>query len=629
MRGVRTHARLGAALAAALVVAACSGGSDPVVDDASDDAGDERAAPIGEFAASWTVDGAAEAAAVTDDPRAARTYLGDTVTQLVLHDLSVEPQGEPSCGSTGCEQVLAVQADLAGIGTWAYETRATTVQTPDGWRLAWSPALVHPSLSGGEVLSRVREVPRRAPILDRAGRPLVRETPVFTVGVVPGKTRGATYERVAGLTGVDATGLRERAEAAGTDEFVAAITLRREDYTPLRRDLLATPGVLVDPGRLPLAPTAGWGRGVLGTVGPATAEALAGAGPLAVVSDDVGLSGLQAVYEPQLAGTPGGRVEVVNVESGASQDVLWRAPAQVGEPLRTTLDLRVQDAAERAVAAAPSTTSLVAIDTRTGQVLVDATGPEVSSYDLGLVGRYAPGSTMKIVTSAALIEAGLDIDEPATCDPTVTVDGRRFKNYEFESLPVGSTYADAIAASCNSTVIAQRDRLDDADLHDVAAEQFGIGADYDLPIDSFSGDVPVATSETDEAAAMIGQGRVSMSALSMASVAATARTGVAFAPSLLTDEPGVRLGELSDGVSADLQQMMRLVVSEGTASSLRGLGPVGAKTGTAEYGDGSRTHGWMIGYRGDLAFACVVVDGESGNGAAGPVVRAFLRQAPS
>lgn len=611
-------------LAAALLVAACSGGSGS---NGNDDAGDERTAAIVDFAAAWTVDGTAAAAALTDDPAAARAYLTDTVDQLSLDGLSVEPQGEPQCAETGCEQVLAVQADLAGIGTWAYETRAVTVQTPDGSRVAWSPALVYPALRDRQVLSRVREVPRRAPILDRDGRPLVRDSPVFGVGVVPGKARATTYERVGELTGVDAGGLRERADAAGADEFVLAITLRREDYTPLRGDLLATPGVLVDPGRLPLAPTAGWARGVLGTVGRATAEALEGAGPLATATDVVGLSGLQAVFEEQLAGTPGGRVEVVDEATGATERVLWRTEAQPGAPLRTTLDQRVQEAAERAVAQAPSTTSLVALDARTGEVLAAATGPEVSSYNLAFVGRYAPGSTMKILTSAALIEAGLDIDEPATCDPTVTVDGKRFKNYEFESLPPGSTYADGIAASCNSTVIAQRDRLDDADLHEVATEQFGIGADYGLPLESFSGDVPVATSETDEAAAMIGQGRVSMSPLAMASVAATARTGVATAPSLLAEEPGEELGTLPPGVSADLQRMMRLVVSEGTASSLRGLGPVGAKTGTAEYGDGSRTHGWMIGYRGDLAFASVVGDGESGNGAAGPVVRAFLQRA--
>ena len=212
----------------------------------------------------------------------------------------------------------------------------------------------------------------------------------------------------------------------------------------------------------------------------------------------------------------------------------------------------------------------------------------------------------------------------------MTVDGKRFKNYEFEVLPSQSTYAEGIAASCNSTVISQRSLLDEEDLHEVATEQFGIEADYGLPVESFSGSVPVSNGETDEAAAMIGQGRVEMSALSMASVAATARTGTAYAPSLLLDQPGEVLGALPPGVSADLQEMMRLVVSQGTASSLRGLGPVGAKTGTAEYGDKPPlgTHGWMIGYRGHLAFACLVVDGSGGNSAAGPVVREFLQQAP-
>ncbi len=613
----------GAAVAVTLVLAACtsegSGGD-------GEQGLDERAVPIADFAAGWSVDDAGEAAAATDDPPAAQRYLTDTTARLALSALSLQPQGEPACTDDGCSQAVAVQAEVSGIGAWGYETQAQTVETPDGWRVDWSPALVHPALDADSQLSRVRDVPRRAPILDAAERPLVRESPVFSVGVVPGKSAPSTYQQVSRLTGVDAADLRTRAGQAGADEFVPAITLRRTDYAPVRDELLAVKGVLVDPGTLPLAPTARWGRGVLGTVGPATAETLEAAGPLATATDNVGLSGLQAVFEQQLAGTPGGRVELVDSRSGATVKVLWRAPARPGQPLRTTLDRDVQDAAERAVTSAPSATSLVALDSRTGGVLAAANGPEVSSYNLAFVGRYAPGSTMKILTSAALLQAGLSIDDPADCDPTVTVDGKRFKNYEFEVLPSQSTYAEGIAASCNSTVISQRGLIDEDDLHEVATEQFGIEADYELPVESFSGSVPVSTGATDEAAAMIGQGRVEMSALSMASVAATASTGTAHMPSLLFEEPGEVLGILPAGVSADLREMMRLVVTQGTASSLRGLGPVGAKTGTAEYGDGSRTHGWMIGYRGDLAFACVVVDGESGNGAAGPVVRAFLQR---
>ena len=96
-------------------------------------------------------------------------------------------------------------------------------------------------------------------------------------------------------------------------------------------------------------------------------------------------------------------------------------------------------------------------------------------------------------------------------------------------------------------------------------------------------------------------------------------------------EGGAAVGSLPASTARDLRRVMRLVVTEGTASSLRGLpGGVAAKTGTAEYGTEPPlgTHGWMIGYRGHLAFACLVVDGEGGNSDAGPVVRSFLENAP-
>ena len=70
--------------------------------------------------------------------------------------------------------------------------------------------------------------------------------------------------------------------------------------------------------------------------------------------------------------------------------------------------------------------------------------------------------------------------------------------------------------------------------------------------------------------------------------------------------------------------MMRAVVTEGTATALNGLGEVRGKTGTAEFtNDGSRAHGWFVGYRGDLAFAVLVVDAgrPSRRGDRGPVPR--------
>jgi cell division protein FtsI/penicillin-binding protein 2 len=75
---------------------------------------------------------------------------------------------------------------------------------------------------------------------------------------------------------------------------------------------------------------------------------------------------------------------------------------------------------------------------------------------------------------------------------------------------------------------------------------------------------------------------------------------------------------------------MRQVVLTGTGSGLRAApgGPVSGKTGTAEYGDDNppKTHAWFTGFQGDLAFAVVVEDGETGADTAVPLLKTFLNK---
>jgi cell division protein FtsI/penicillin-binding protein 2 len=609
----------------AATLAGCSG--DEGVD------ADAAAAPIASIAEAWSATDPKAFGAATDAPGPARQAYAAMVDELLLTKAQVSPTGEPKCADEGCTQTLSVTATLDGLGEWTYETDVTTAEGPSGWVVRWEPAVLHPELTGKTAFERSRTLPKRAPIIDRTGRQLTALRPVYRIGVVPGKARPSSYAAIASLLDVDGADLRARAEASEPDWFVDVITLRTSDYAPVRDRLLQIPGVAVDPGRLPLAPTSEWGRAVLGTVAPATAETLRNAGPLAVDTDAVGSSGLQAAYEPELAGRPGGGVALVDAESGERRARLWRIRPEHGTPVRTTLDYRFQDAAEQAIAEQSKTTVLVAVDAGTGEILADANGPEATSYNTGFVGQYPPGSTFKPISVAALIEAGQDIDAAADCPSTTVVDGKRFKNYEFTSLPAGSTFADTIAASCNTTVVSRAGDLDDAALHGAATDWFGVGAEWDLPLDAYAGSVPRNTSLVDKAASMIGQGRVLMSPLGMALVAAAVDSGQARMPSLVPGEGGDPVGEpLPDATADDLRRIMRMVVTQGTASSLRDLpGGVAAKTGTAEYGtaDPPRTHGWMIGFRGDVAFACLVVDGEGGNSDAGPVVRRFLELAPA
>ena len=67
------------------------------------------------------------------------------------------------------------------------------------------------------------------------------------------------------------------------------------------------------------------------------------------------------------------------------------------------------------------------------------------------------------------------------------------------------------------------------------------------------------------------------------------------------------------------------VVEEGSATVLQDVpGIVGAKTGTAQFGDGSKAHVWMLAITHDMAAVVFIEEGELGSTTAGPVMHKFL-----
>jgi cell division protein FtsI/penicillin-binding protein 2 len=127
-----------------------------------------------------------------------------------------------------------------------------------------------------------------------------------------------------------------------------------------------------------------------------------------------------------------------------------------------------------------------------------------------------------------------------------------------------------------------------------------------------------------------------MSPLSMAMVAAAADTGTVRSPQLILGSGGSggsggATSTLPSDVVRDLHEMMASVVASGTAAG-QGL-PAGtfAKTGTAQYGTSSplKTDAWLMGFKGDIAFACLVVN-SNGNGGptCGPIVARFFADLP-
>ena len=522
---------------------------------------------------------------------------------------------------------------------WSYRTSAQLSRGEEGWSVAARPSLVAPGLRAGERLVLSRELPARAEILGAGGTPLVSERPVVRFGLdhtrVPAEQRLTSARSLARALDIDVASYLTQVEAAGPKAFVEALVLRSDDVTPaIRAAVERIEGAVGLDDTLPLAPTRDFARPILGTVGPVTAEVVKSSDGFYRPGDEAGLSGLQQRYDEQLRGTPGVTVEAVDAEG--NERALFEEEPQPGRPLRVTLDERLQTAAERLLAEVAPASAVVALEPSTGDVLAAASGPGGGGISTATVGQYAPGSTMKVVTSLALLRRGVAPDSPMSCPATTTVDGKQFKNYsDYPASQQGRIdLARALAHSCNTAFIGERDGVSQADLAQAAAS-LGLGVDHDLGYPVFLGSVPSdAASETDHAASLIGQGRVLASPVAMAAVAASVAGGAAVVPHLVPDQEDVRADPeepLTETEAEQLRALMRGVVATGSGASLTDVPgpPVMAKTGTAEFGDRQppQTHAWMIAVQGDLAVAVFVELGESGSQTAGPILEDFLRAA--
>lgn len=600
------------------------------------------------FLADWAAGRVKEAAARTTDPERSLAALTEFQTELRPDVRTFDPDSSASCTEAGCTLDFGADLFLNALGAWTYRSALALtrqrVGEDDRWAVAWAPSILHPRLTEETRLIRARGLPGRAPILDRNDQPLVSNQKVIKVGVIAGQVPDGAIEDVADLLDVDVDGLRTRTGQAEAGQFVEAIVLRQSDFAKVRSRLADIKGVITREARQALAPTRSYARSVLGVVANATPASLASAGPYASAADQLGSFGLQSLYQRQLAGRPRGRIELHRRSTDAMLETLATWDEVPGTAVRTTLDRRVQDAAEAAVALTGESSSVVALDIRTGEVLAVANGPQnKAGEDRALNGQYAPGSVFKIITAAALLADGVDLDDPIDCPSSTRVDGKRFENYDGLGSLGRVSFRRNFAQSCNTAFITAAGKLSQEALTQAAAS-FGIGGAWDLMLNSYSGDVPPATGPVDQAAAAIGQGRVLMSPLAMAVVAAAVASGTPREPRLLRSGPPALQTPTASPIPAPtaaaspaglaplafrsaLRELMIGAVREGPANVLAvGGSGVGGKTGTAEFGSETEPgkHAWLVGFVGDIAFAVIVERGESGARTAGPLAQTFL-----
>jgi cell division protein FtsI/penicillin-binding protein 2 len=537
------------------------------------------------------------------------------------------------------EAVFHASVDLGqDSAPWQYDGKIPLQRSGSGWKIQWSPAVINPGLRPGLRLAVVTKMPPRAPLLDRQGRSLIRPSTAYLIGVQPDRLANpeATASKLAQATGLDSSQVLSQIMSAPSGKFAELVTLDPRTYRRLRRQLSRVPGVRASRTTKQLSDSAA--PGITGSVGTDDSTLLRSEGLPYQPGATIGLSGLEAVYQHQLAGTA--MTEVVTEDpKGRLVSVLKQWPGQQGSPVRTTLESQVQSAAVRAVHSGHGAAAIAAVSPGTGDILAiaghSARNEPMTASDV-VNGRYPPGEAFTIVSTAALLGTGFSVDTAIPCAEVKDVGGQTFTN-DPPKADIGAQppFRTDFAADCG-TAFAGLSRLLTGNQLNAAAAGFGLGANWKLPLPSFSGLVPSPDDDADRAAETIGAGGVQVSPLAMALVAGDVASDSSHPPTLVTSpDPGQTApgSPLRPATDNSLRSLMREAVAGGSAraasvADLPGR-PVYGQAGRApvETKAGRTWANWFVGYRGGIAFAVLEL-GNSGTAGAVSLAARFLQASP-
>ena len=494
----------------------------------------------------------------------------------------------------------------------------------------------------------------RGAVLDRDGEVLVENRNSLNISLV--------REQVGDLDGW----IARLARAIGADPASIAEIVERNRHYPSSRPIVVVqdaslaqvaavtarkvelPGLVVEQVPTRHYPAATSGAHALGYVGEVTGVQLSLDHFEGLRSGDiVGHAGIEYTYNAELMGMDGSRHVIVNSRGREIETIREIAPIE-GRQLQLTIDLDLQRAAEEAFEAAGFDGSAVVMDPVSGEVLalvsrpaydpnafasgIDAaawtalTGDPLNPLqNRALRGRYAPGSTFKIVVAIAALEEGVVTPEEEMVCPGGGVFYGRF--FACHSTHGAVDMERALARSCNTYFYRLGQQLGVDRIHKWATA-LGLGrlSGIDLPHE-VRGLIPsrewkrTARGERwypgETISVAIGQGHVSVTPLSMAvMMSAVANGGRVLAPRVLRRSAAGAAGRTEAAVAALAPETLAVVrrglwtavngVGTARRARLRGRDVIG-KTGTAqvvslsarraagpESGPDLRDHGWFV-----------------------------------
>jgi penicillin-binding protein 2 len=367
-----------------------------------------------------------------------------------------------------------------GRDGWNRRVLALAVLTTIGFVALLGQLWYLQALEGGRLQemsekNRIRIRPVAAPrgiLFDRNGLPLVDNRPAFTLSFIPREMedRDTVIARIAILLKIPLAELQALLDRVPTDSLLP-VRVRRglslEDVTKLEERKLELPGVVVEVEPQRVYPTSTFAAHLLGYVREVSDEQMKQGRYRR--GDMIGQSGLERLLDEFLRGRDGGeRIEVDAV--GRPVRVMKRDEPKPGAQVITTVDRRIQEAAERAMAGQAG--AVVVLDPRNGDVLAMTSSPAFALdrftgnldredwvrllrdpmtplMNRALQSQYAPGSVFKVIVAAAgLQEASLTPADRTYCNGEFHMGAWTFKDWK----PGGHGHVDlrsSLIHSCN------------------------------------------------------------------------------------------------------------------------------------------------------------------------------------
>lgn len=565
------------------------------------------------------------------------------------------------------------------VGNIAQENVIPLTHEGPYWRVEWTPSLIFRELDGNGRVHFFPDDPIRGRILDRKGRPLAVEGLIKQVGVVPGKIASEPdlLSRLSAILKLDQASIKKAYQNGQPTWFMPVRNIPNSTPDDTVAQLNAIPGVEVHAQEARTYPYGSLAAHAIGYIGEISAEQLKALGPKGYRSGDIiGQSGVEAWAEEQLAGKRGGKLAVIDPDSGAIRSTIASRAKTESLDVATTIDIDIQKAAEDSLG--DKVGSVVMLEPGTGNVLAMASHPtfDPNLFVLGpskdelaqltneqqrpqlnraAQATYPSGSIFKVVTMTAGFEkGGFTADQALPCGGSFDLGGNVYHDWNPTRHTV--TYKEGLVQSCDVVFYTVGKKLDDTDpnILPTYARQFGLGQETGIQgVSESPGVVPDPKwkrehvndgwSTGDAINLSIGQGFLLVTPLQMANIYnSIANGGTIWQPRLVSrilnvdgsvvkDYPPVEKGKLptTPDKLAIIQQALAQVTTSPTGTATGAFAgftpPVAGKTGTAE--QAKDPHSWFASYfpaqSPQIAGVVMIEAGGEGSANAAPITRAI------